>query len=40
VRPVRWPCPVGAIALLALKATKVVRGSNSPTADSPRDNAR
>jgi hypothetical protein len=39
VRPVRWPCPIGAIALLALKTTKAERGSNTPAADSPRDNA-
>jgi hypothetical protein len=35
VRPVRWPCPAAAIALLALKMTKVDRGSNTPPADPP-----
>jgi predicted nucleic acid-binding Zn ribbon protein len=35
VRPVRWPCPAAAIALLALEMTKADRDSNTQ-ADSPR----
>jgi hypothetical protein len=40
VRPVRWPCPVAAIALLALNMTKADRDSNTPTVDSPQDHGR